>query len=144
MIMGHLCSTELFWRGERGYNFCSRKHRWQSPAQLSVCVLLSLAARQRGAGGDVPPWCTQLEQLAGLCLAVWGTALQWWMAVCNVHVMHLFRICSPHCRSSRRWELTCCVQNVSWRWWIALSPKCAHATAAEPESLGQEKAKPGK
>lgn len=144
MIMGHLCSTGPFWRRERGYHFCSRNHHLQSLALLSVSVLLCLAARWRGAGGDVPPWCTQLEQLAGLCLGARGTALRWWMAVCNVHVMHLFKICSPHCRSSGRWELTCCVQHVSWQWWMALSPKCAHATGAEPVSLGQEKAETGK
>lgn len=107
MIMGHLCRTGPFWR-ERGYHFCSRSHHLQSPALLSVSVFLSLTARWRG--GDMPRWCTQREQLAGLCLGVWGTALQWWMAVCNVHVMHLFKICSPHCRSSRRWELTCCAR----------------------------------
>lgn len=109
MIMGHLCNTGPFWR-ERGYHFCSRNRHPQSPALLSMSVLLSLAARWRGAGGDMPRWCTRLEQLAGLCLGVWGTALRWWMAVCNVHVMHLFKICSPPCSSSRRWELACCAR----------------------------------
>lgn len=55
------------------------------------------------------------------------------MAVCNVHVMHLFKICSSRCRSNGRWELACCVQHISWQWRMALFSPSAHV----PQELSQ-------
>lgn len=105
------------------------QHKRRSVAScLACCPRAPPVARQPGAAQ-----CAQPEQLAGLCRDVWSMASQWWMAVCNVHVMHLFKICSPRCRSSGRWELACCVQRISWQWWMTPVSPSAHM----PQELSQ-------
>lgn len=127
MIMGHLCRTGPFWR-ERGYHCCSRSHHLQSPALLSVSVLLSLTARWRG--GTCLIGAHSESSLLG-CAWVSGAQLcndEWLFAMCMLCIFSKFAALTAGAAGGESWRAV----HVSWRWWMALSPKCAHATGAEP------------